>query len=391
MLSNINMPYTNPVKDNSEKLVKLRRYLHQHAELSDQERVTSEIILDFISAYKPDELISGIGGYGIAAVFDGETAGPRILVRSDMDALPVDENIQAPYSSITKGVSHKCGHDGHMAITAGLAPVLSFKRPKKGSVILFFQPSEETGRGAARVAADPEFLKLAPDMVFGLHNLPGFAKGLVVVRENIFASASKGMIIELKGVSSHAAEPEKGNSPAIAAAHLIQKLSAVPQTCAALHEAVKVTVIHAKIGERAFGTSPGEAAVMATLRTYERGVMERMTAVCESIAEKTGTAYDLSVSIEWTEVFPETQNHTEPNKMILSAARAIDLPVYQPEHPFPWSEDFGHFTRLFPGALFGLGSGENQPALHHPEYDFPDSLIITGTAIFNEILIKCLE
>ena len=242
------------------KYVELRKQFHRLPELSGQEKNTSKTIVSFLEYCKPDKIVTGIGGYGIAAVFSGSRKGQRVMVRCELDALPIPETLDIPHRSEAMGVSHKCGHDGHMAIVAGLAERLHTHRPESGSVILLFQPAEETGEGADRVLSDSKFDQIQPDYVLALHNLPGYPLGQIIVREGVFASASSGLRIHLKGKTSHAAEPETGNSPALAVAQLIQVLSSIPQYYTSLHEPAQATVIHAKVGDVAFGTSPGEGS-----------------------------------------------------------------------------------------------------------------------------------
>src|SRR5210317_2150052 len=124
---------------------KLRKLLHQMPELAGQEHNTSETILSFLKHLSPDRIITGLGGFGLAAVYTGDQDGPKVMIRCELDALPITESLDVPYRSTAKGVSHKCGHDGHMTIVAGLAAQFYKQRPKQGSAILLFQPSEETG------------------------------------------------------------------------------------------------------------------------------------------------------------------------------------------------------------------------------------------------------
>lgn len=369
-------------------LIELRHRLHSLAEPSNQEEQTSRLIAEFLERQGADQIIGGIGGYGLAAFFEGREPGPRVLLRADLDALPIPESIDLPYASERHNCSHKCGHDGHMTILAGIARELSRNRLKKGSVVLFYQPAEETGKGAARVLADSRFEQVQPDYVFALHNLPGFRKNSLIYRHDTFASASSGMIVELLGETSHAAEPHAGKSPALAVSQMINALSAVPQFYTALHEASKVTVIHARLGEIAFGTSPGYAQVMATLRAHTDEVMSRLTEKCASLAEGVAESWQLGCKLRWDEHFPATVNDPGAIETILKAAETIGLEIFEQPSPFPWSEDFGHFTGKYKGALFGLGAGIEQPALHHPTYDFPDDLIETGVKIFAKIIEK---
>ncbi|MBC8492024.1 MAG: amidohydrolase [Candidatus Marinimicrobia bacterium] len=374
-----------------QELLKLRRALHSAPELSRNEEKTAEIIQTHLLKYEPDELITNLGGYGLAAIFHGKSPGLSILLRCELDGLQITEDSDYDYKSRNQGVTHACGHDGHMTIIAGIAWMRRDNLPAKGSVILLFQPSEETGEGAKRVLEDSRFAGIKPDYVFALHNLPGFPLGQVIVREGVFASASKGLIIELRGATSHAAEPEKGRSPTMAVAQLIQGLSSAPQNFVPMHENVKVTVIHAKIGEPAFGTSPGTGIVMATLRTHSDEIMDSLSQRLIAFIHKTASAYNLDVGIKWTEPFPVTVNDDDCVKIVEDSANSIGLGTIYPEKPFPWSEDFGHFTSRFRGALFGLGAGVDHPALHNPDYNFPDDLIEIGIKIYGEIIRRILD
>ncbi|MBC7126048.1 MAG: M20/M25/M40 family metallo-hydrolase, partial [Bacteroidales bacterium] len=235
-----------------EELIRLRHELHRNPELSGQERATGKRIRFFLSRYQPHELYSNIAGEGMAVVYRGKEPGPTVLFRCDMDALPITELSDFKYKSNTPGVSHTCGHDGHMAIVSGLA-VRFFENPlEKGKVILFYQPSEENGSGAKESIERLKELDLMPDYAFALHNLPKYKKGSVVLGRYTFTAASKGLIIKLTGRNSHAAFPELGLNPSAATAEIIQHLLALP-TNLKYKNFVLVTLIHVKIGKVAFG------------------------------------------------------------------------------------------------------------------------------------------
>ncbi len=367
-----------------QKIVELRHELHQNPELSGSEFITAERIANFLVQCNPTELIRGIGGNGIACIYKGNEEGPSVLFRCDMDALPIDEENDFEYKSKEKGVSHKCGHDGHMAIMAGLADLFSKNPPKKGQVILLFQPSEENGYGASRVLNDEKFKKLKIDYVFALHNLPGFKKGSIVLKDETFASASKGIVIKLTGKISHAAEPENGNSPAIPMSNIIKELTFLPNENR-FSDFTLVTVVHSRLGEVAFGTSPGYAEIMATLRAYTNDDMQILTERVETIARENTFRYNLKLGMSYTEEYPAIINNNELTEAIRTIAVKNKIEIEELKEPFRWSEDFAHFTQKFPGALFGLGSGENHPQLHNPDYDFPDTIIENGVKIFYEI------
>lgn len=175
-------------------LIDLRRKIHSFPEISGEEVETAKRLSDYIEKFKPTEIIKNIGGNGIAAVFEFGN-GPTVLVRSELDALPIQEINSFEYKSTVEGKSHKCGHDGHMVMLAGLANLLS-KRPwEKGRVVLLFQPAEETGEGAIKVLQDEKFVRIEPDYVMALHNLPGFESTSVVCKNDSFTASVKSMII----------------------------------------------------------------------------------------------------------------------------------------------------------------------------------------------------
>jgi len=372
------------------ELTNFRKQLHKFPELSGKEKETANRVIDFARRFHQAKIITKLGGEGVAVVFNGKESGKTILIRCDLDALPIQEVNDFDYTSVYPNVSHKCGHDGHMAIVSGLIPLLADEKIKKGKVVLLFQPAEETGEGANKVLQDPKFAGIVPDYVFALHNLPGFPVNEIVVKENVFAFSSRGLIIKLKGNSSHAAEPEKGITPSLAVAELIQDLTALP-TMKAIKDFSLVTIIHARIGERAFGTTPGYAELMATLRSVNENDMLNIKKQAAKIIRSVALKHRLTYEIEWVEEFPATINDSICVNMIRSGADENHLSINEISEPFRWSEDFGHFTQKFKGAMFGIGAGIGHPELHHPDYDFPDEIIVTGTKMFYSIIKKALN
>jgi len=373
-------------------MVLLRRRLHQLAELSGEERRTAALIREALEACSPDRLLTGLGGHGLAALFEGRSPGPRVLIRSDLDALPIDEGQRAgDEASETPGVSHKCGHDGHMAIATTVARALAEDRPARGSVVLLYQPAEETGLGARSVLDDPRFAALEPDMAFALHNVPGFPFGEVVTREGVFASTARSLHVHLKGRTSHAAEPDRGLSPARALSDILSAWPDVPQSTTSDGEPALVTVVHARLGEPALGTTPGEATVIATLRAQSPDVMARLSQACVRVAERTAREYGLGIRTEWSDEFPCTDNHPRAVAIVREASTAAGVGFSDLGSPFDWTEDFGYFTQMYPSAMFGLGAGADAAPLHHPDYRFPDELIAIGARVFRAVIDGALN
>ncbi len=378
-----------PEKLGVGSLVSLRRELHSLPELSGREYKTSAHIARILKEFNPDLLQKNIGGTGVAALFRGKEKGPLIMVRSELDALPIQEVNSFKHRSGIEGVSHKCGHDGHMSIVVGVAHYFSGKRPSRGGVMVLFQPSEENGEGAQRVMEDPFMKEMRPDYVLALHNLPGYPVNRVVLRNGVFASASKGLIVRLKGKTAHAAEPENGLSPAMAVSDIIRELMLL-QNDPIFRSFVLLTIIHVRIGEIAFGTTPGEAVVMATLRAFENKEMDLLSEKAVDVVERNARLYGLRCDVSWTEEFFATENDIRINKVVENIAQKNGFGITHLKKPFKWSEDFSCFTRELPGVLFGLGAGEDHPELHNPDYDFPDELIETGVTMFTGVCEQML-
>ncbi|SFW12172.1 amidohydrolase [Sinomicrobium oceani] len=371
-----------------KKLIHLRRDLHRHPEVSGHEKETAKKISSFLREYHPDEITENLGGHGIAAIYHGTKPGKTVLIRCELDALPIPEVNTFAHRSEYEGVSHKCGHDGHMAMVAGLAMICHENRPEHGKVILLFQPAEENGEGAKKVLADKQWKKLEPDYVFALHNVPGFPAGQVVVKEHIFTPAVHSIIIALQGRTAHAGEPQKGINPAYAIAEIIEEFRTLVQPDMTSDDFCQVTPVHIRMGEKAYGISAGEGEIHFTIRCKDNDRMENMAKTAETIVKEIARRHGLKNAISWTQGFFANENHPQPTQWIREAATSEGFDLFEKDTPFGWGEDFGLFTRKYPGALFGLGAGEKTPALHNPDYDFPDDIIPTGIRMFHSLIQK---
>ena len=369
--------------DDIAELTAWRRELHRHPELSGEEQATAARIVEMLAPAAPDRVLTGLGGHGVAAVFEGAGAGPTVLLRADIDALPIEEIGAVAHRSTVPGKAHLCGHDGHTTIMAGVARWLGRNRPAKGRAILLFQPAEEDGSGAAKVLADPRFDEIAPDCALALHNMPGVPLGQAVLAEGIMNCASRGMKLVLTGRTAHASQPETGVSPAAAMARLMPGLTALGRGGSQADRGFSlVTVTHAQIGEPAFGVAPGRAELWATLRTQRDAEMAALVAAAEALVAEVAAAEGLAAEISWHDVFRHCENAPGATGVLAEALAAEGIPTTAGDLPMRASEDFGRFGDRAEAAMFLLGAGEGSPALHNPDYDFPDALIETGARIF---------
>jgi amidohydrolase len=283
------------------RVVELRRLLHENAELSGHEQRTVGILQGFLADSRPDIILRDLGGgAGFAVIYHSEGLGPTLVLRSDVDALPIRETRALAHRSRNPEVSHKCGHDGHMAILAGLALRVQPMRLRAGKLVLLFQSAEETGAGALEIINDRGFQDLRPDYIFALHNLPGYPLGQVLIRPGVFTCASRGMIIRLLGASAHAAYPERAVSPTCAFTEILQGLSRLSASSNSLN---LVTVVYARLGEIAFGTAPGNAEIMATLRSDNDQPLEQLAREAEALAQRAVLNSGLGLEISWRDNF----------------------------------------------------------------------------------------
>ncbi|MDO5620405.1 MAG: amidohydrolase [Paracoccus sp. (in: a-proteobacteria)] len=360
-------------------LTALRHALHRVPELSGRESATAATIAEALRALSPDRLITGLGGHGVAAQFGcGE---PSVMLRAELDALPITETGTPDWRSVTPGKGHLCGHDGHMAMLMGAAHHFAANRPAQGRVVVLFQPAEETGAGAVAVLADPDFAALACDWAFAIHNMPGIAQGHAAVRAAVMNCASRGLRLRLEGRTAHASDPASGVSPAPALAALIPGLAALSQDMPRPAPGFRlVTITHARLGEAAFGIAPGEAELWATLRSYHDDDMTALADQALALAQDQAARHGLRLTADWHDIFTHCENDAQAAAIMADAARTSGLSVTPGDLPMRASEDFGRFAQVSKTAMLLLGAGGG-PALHNPDYDFPDALIEPGASI----------
>jgi len=369
-------------------LTALRHDLHRQPEISGEEQKTAARIVKELNALGADRIWENLGGHGVAAEFVGLENGPTVMIRCELDALPIIEESTLAYRSEIAGKAHLCGHDGHMCMVVGVALGLA-RRPARGRVVLLFQPAEETGFGAQAVIDDARWPQLRPDYAFAYHNVPGRPIAEIGLREGSANCASRGMQIHFRGKSSHAAAPEDGVSPGAAMANIIQQIPGLCTGDVSDADFSLCTLTHVRLGEPTFGVAPGEGEMRLTLRcrtdSRMRELIQQLQAMLDDISDP------LEISIEWHDIFLGAENNAEATGIARQAAKQLGLELYDMDQPMRWSEDFGRFgldgvktTMIF------LGAGESQPQLHNPDYDFPDNLIPVGAELLLESINQIL-
>ena len=373
------------------ELTAWRRMMHQFPEVSGDERATAMRVVQALGPLNPDRIVTGLGGHGVAAVFEGRAPGPTVMFRAELDALPITEISISDHQSTTPGTAHLCGHEGHMTWLMGLARLIARQRPARGRVVLMFQPAEEDGSGAAAVVADTAYGALRPDWAFGMHNMPGVPIGQAWLTEGTICCASVGMKIALSGKTAHAAWPQTGLSPAQALAALIPALTALGAVGPVGPDYRLVTITHATLGVPAFGIAPGAAELWATLRTRDNAPMADLRRVAAAQAQAEAARAGLGLDISYHDDFAATVNDPQATAALGRALDALRVAHSPGDLPTRSSEDFGRFAsgdaKL---AMVMLGAGVDHPALHNPDYDFPDDLIPIGVQVFHRVMTDIL-
>lgn len=356
-----------------QKVVELRRELHAHAELSMQEVETMELLIRFIEEHTTLEVVRRDGWF---YVFFDQKAEESIAFRADMDAIVHPDGY--PF--------HGCGHDGHSATLAGLALELEeLKRQGEQlpyNVYLIFQPGEEIGAGAKICSELIREKKI--NRIFGYHNIPGHTLGKVLFRKDVFACASMGMTIRLQGKQTHAAYPEDGINPGFLIGELLNK---VPALLDGIKEKgmVLLSLIEVKVGEKNFGISAGSGEVSFTIRAHYQDALELLKKEIESFVRSKAEEKGIQVSFEYADVFPDTVNQKTLVEQIERLCQNSEIDYTYLEEPMRWSEDFGWYEKLCDGCFFGIGTGEDMPQLHTPEYEYNDRLLKKAVGIFTNI------
>lgn len=366
------------------KAINLRHTLHKNPELSGKEVHTTEYLKKILGELDNCKIIE-FQHTGLIARFSHQGDGPHILIRGDIDALPIQDKIKKPYKSENNGVGHKCGHDGHTAILYHLALNLNKNIPEQGRIDLLFQPSEENGRGASIIINDKAFT-MQPDYIYALHNLPGYDAGTILINRDTFSCSVISCIIQIRGKTSHAAEPDKGISPLPFILDLLTSVKSLEDNNQESENFFLCTPIYMNVGEKDYGISPGDGEIHFTLRCRSNALLDDKKQQLTGLIQELAMRHRAKSALQWLEEFRATENNTQAVEHIEACAEELGFHVIERRNPFPWGEDFGLFTEKFPGAMFGLGAGKESKPLHNEEYDFNDAIIPTGSRLFYTLI-----
>lgn len=385
-------------------LVRIRRDLHQHPELSWQEARTSAMVVRELSALGL-RVKSGLAkGTGVVAHLPATTGsaggGATVALRADMDALPIVEATGKPYASRTEGVMHACGHDGHTAILLGAARTLARTPVRPNGVTFIFQPAEENGGGGEHMVNDGALKGdggggVGPkvDRIFGLHGWPSMTLGTVGTRHGALLAATDDFVVTIRGVGGHAAFFHVARDPIAATSHVIVALQTLASRGIDAREAFVCSVCQVNAGS-ANNIIPETCSFTGTIRTLSPAVRASARELFFRIVEHTAAAHGCKAEIEWQPGYPVTMNEHGATERFFSVARDAlggDRVAVMPT-AFMGGEDFSYYGQHVPACFFCLGltpAGQSAPAnLHQPGFDFNDEAIGTGVELMCRLALQ---
>ena len=379
----------------------LRRDFHVHPELGFREIRTGGIVAKELETLGLD-VTKGVGKTGVVGLLEGAKPGPTLLIRFDMDALPILEETGAEYASQNSGIMHACGHDGHTAIGLTVAKILHAHRHElAGTVKFVFQPAEEglCGEkvgGAQMMIRDGVLDNPKPDYALSMHLWNVNPLGWVNVAAGPVMAGVEQFKVRVTGKGGHAAIPNLTVDPIVAASQMITALQSITSRNVSPLEAavVSVTMVH---GGSAFNVIPKDVELEGTIRTFNSEVREKVVKRFEDIAKNVGEAMSCKVNVEVKKLSPATVNDENVSARVQDVARRI-LP--EANHSMDnlvtmGGEDMAFMLEKIPGCYFFVGSNNSSRGLdyghHHPKFDFDEEALWRGAGLMSAAAAEILS
>lgn len=383
------------IQDSKFDLTRWRKRLHTDAEVAFEERKTGRFITRTLQSFGIQT--HSLAKTGIIGVLHGKNGpgGKAIMLRADMDALPIAEKTGATHQSATPGVHHACGHDGHMTMLLGAAKYLAEAKDFDGTVYFVFQPAEEHGGGARQMIEEKLFEKFPCDEVYGMHNAPELPFGAMATNAGKVLAAAEDFHITFTGSGGHVSHQGHTSNIVEAQAEAVYALYAMAKKEIAQANQATFAVSSVATTNAAFNVLSDKIEIRGSMRTFDAGLQERLKENMERIVTEVAGKHGVTVSIDYPDSCPALENTARETALAADAAadvvgknRVMALPATM------GSEDFACFLEKKPGNYMIIGTGpvDGTPVapLHSPKYDFNDAALPVGATYWVRLVERAL-
>ncbi len=382
----------NDLKYLDKELKLFRRDLHKYPELGFKEIRTSKKVYDQLKGLDL-EVYADIGKTGVVGVLKRGNSNKKIMLRADMDALPIKETSNHKYTSKNSGVMHACGHDGHTTMLLGAAKYLTKKSNLSGTVYFIFQPNEEHGLGAKAMIDDGLLERFPAQEIYGMHNLPGAPLGEISSRQGVICASETLFEINVAGKGGHSSMPHLGVDSILVGSDIVVAIQTIlsrklkPGT----GSVISVTEF---ITDGSRNILPGNALLKGDFRAFNSkdrmSIQKNLKQICYGISK----LHNIKIEINFKNEFIETINSKKPLFKSLKAAKELGLKIIPNRKPMPFSEDFAHFSKVKPSCFILMGNGtdgDNANPLHSSNYDFNDEALVIGASFWTGLVESQLK
>ncbi|MGN6361942.1 MAG: M20 metallopeptidase family protein [Thermomicrobiales bacterium] len=393
----VKLPLADAAFELGPQVVGDRRYLHQHPELAFQEEQTARFVADRLRSLGIEPQ-TGVAKTGVVGLLQGRAPGKTVLLRADMDALPIEELNDVPYKSQAPGVMHACGHDAHTAMLLGVARLLTERQDQfAGTVKFVFQPAEEVPPGGAKPMIEAGVMENPHvDAAFGVHIGQDLPVGTIGVCTGPMNAASDGFVATIKGQGGHAARPHVAVDPIVIAAQCVIALQTlVSREVNPLREAV-ITIGAIQAGTVS-NVIPEDATLRATVRTFDEEVRQHLAERIPALIKGIAVAMRGDADVAYRFGYPTLVNDAAMTDLVREVAREIVGPEKLIERePGMGGEDMSYFLREVPGCFFRIGSRNPERGLiyghHHPRFNVDDEAALPiGVAAVASVAMRYLN
>lgn len=369
------------------RLVEIRRELHQHPELSQEEFETTRRIRGWLEEIGGIRILELGLKTGVVAEIEGALPGPTLALRADIDALPVKEETGLPFASTIPGKMHACGHDFHTASIIGAAALLQKQAPQlKGKIRLLFQPAEERAVGAAELIAAGAMEGV--DAVLGMHNKPELPVGTIGLRNGPLMASVDRFEISVSGKGGHAAIPDSAIDPVVVSSAIVTALQSLVSRNVSPMDSAVVSVCRLEAGST-WNVIPDSAILEGTVRTFRPETRDKIPTLMQRIAEGVAQGYGATAKLNWIPCIPAVNNHPQMTELMKTAAAAQGLNVVEAT-PTMGGEDFSLYQELVPGCFIWMGTSGKEE-WHHPQFTLHEDALAVSAALFAEAAVLALS